>query len=95
VTVIVEDNKHAVLLNESHDFYNKFYVANKDNSALILAMDSILWSLAEAELSVLSDSVKRNLEDFRISVSRSLRTLAAELPEVKEFEVSESEGGQE
>jgi hypothetical protein len=81
---LVDGNKHAVFLNQSHEFYKKFYLANKENTALVIAMDSLLWSLAEAELSVMSDSVKRNLEDMRISVSKSLRTLAEELPEVKE-----------
>lgn len=81
---LVDGNKHAVFLNQSHDFYKKFYFANRDNTALIVAMDSLLWSLAEAELSVMSDSVKRNLEDLRISVSKTLRTLAEELPEVDE-----------
>jgi hypothetical protein len=81
---LVEGNKHAVFLNQSHEFYKKFYLANKENTALVIAMDSLLWSLAEAELSVMSDSVRRNLEDMRISVSKSLRTLAEELPEVKD-----------
>lgn len=80
---LVDGNKHAVFLNQSHEFYKKFYLANKGNTALVLAMDSLLWSLAEAELSVMSDSVKRNLEDMRISVSKSLRTLAEELPDIE------------
>jgi hypothetical protein len=89
---LVDGNKHAVFLNQSHEFYKKFYLANKENTALVLAMDSLLWSLAEAELSVMSDSVKRNLEDMRISVSKSLRTLAEELPEIKDsIENPESE----
>jgi hypothetical protein len=91
---LVEGNKHAVFLNETHEFYRKFYHANKDNAALIMAMDSVLWSLAEAELSVLSDTVKRNLEDLRISVSRSLRTLAVEMPEAGEEENEEEGGGE-
>lgn len=85
---LVDGNKHAVFLNQSHEFYKKFYLANKENSALILSMDSLLWSLAEAELSVMSDTVKRNLEDMRISVSRSLRILAEELPETMEPDVA-------
>lgn len=88
---LVDGNKHAVFLNQSHEFYKKFYLANKDNSTLVIAMDSLLWSLAEAELSVMSDNVKRNLEDMRISVSKSLRTLAEELPEIKESFDDENE----
>jgi hypothetical protein len=83
---LVEGNLHAVFLNESHEFYKRFYYANKDNQALVLAMDAILWSLAEAELCVLSNTVRKNLEEMRISVSRSLRILAEELPEVDESE---------
>ncbi|WP_461788670.1 ATP-binding protein [Pedobacter sp.] len=83
---LIEGNKHAVFLNESHEFYKRFYLANQDNSTLILAMDSLLWSLAEAELCVYSDTVKRNLEEMRISVSRSLRTLAEELPDIDDSE---------
>ena len=88
---LVDGNRHAVFLNEAHEFYKRFYHANQDNPALIQAMDCLLWSLAEAELSVLSDTVKRNLEDMRISVSRSLRTLAEELPEIDELENDENE----
>ena len=79
---LVNGNLHAVYLNESHEFYRKFYLANRDKPALILAMDAVLWSLAEAELSVFTEQVKRNLEDFRINVSRILRHLAEDLPEV-------------
>ncbi|RZJ92658.1 MAG: ATP-binding protein [Chryseobacterium sp.] len=83
---LVEGNKHAVFLNESHEFYKRFYMANQENTSLILAMDALLWSLAEAELCVFNDNIKRNLEDFRISVSRSLRTLSEELPDVDDSE---------
>jgi len=83
---LIEGNKHAVFINESHEFYKRFYLANRNNTTLILAMDSMFWSLAEAELCVYSDSVKRNLEDLRISVSKSLRTLSEELPEIEDSE---------
>lgn len=87
---LIDGNKHAVFLNESHEFYKRFYLANQHNTALILAMDSLLWSMAEAELCVYSDNIKRNLEDFRISVSRSLRTLSEELPEFEDSENDEA-----
>lgn len=88
---LIDGKKHAVFLNQSHEFYKRFYLANKENTPLILAMDSLLWSLAEAELCVFNDSVKRNLENMRISVSKSLRTLAEELPEVEASENDDTE----
>lgn len=83
---LVHGNLHAVFINEDHEFYKRVYYPNRDNGAVVLAIDSLLWSLAEAEFSVLSSTVKRNLEDMRIHVSRILRTLAEELPEIDESE---------
>jgi len=88
---LVNGNKHAVFLNENHDFYKKFYHANKNSPAVILAMDEFLWSLAEAELSVFSEAAKKNLEELRISVSRSLRYLSAALPEISSPENGDDE----
>lgn len=85
---LIEGNKHAVFLNESHEFYKRFYLTNLENPSLIMAMDSLLWSLAEAELCVTSDTVRRNMEDLRISVSKSLRLLSEEMPEVNESDNS-------
>jgi hypothetical protein len=81
---LANGNKHAVVVNESHEFYRKYYLPNKNNTTLVMAMDALLWSLAEAELSVINDQAKRNLEELRINVSRNLRILASELPEVDE-----------
>jgi len=80
-------------INTSHEFYKRFYYPNLENSAMVLAMDSLLWSLAEAEMSILSDKVKQNIEEMRISVSRTLRLLAKELPEIDESENNDFEGG--
>lgn len=88
---LVNGNLHAVFINEEHEFYKRVYLPNKDNAAVVLAIDSLLWSLAEAEFSVLTPSVKRNLEEMRINVSRILRTLAEELPEIHESENSDTE----
>jgi hypothetical protein len=90
---LVDENKHAVVINSSHEFYKRFYYPNIGNPAMVLAMDSLLWSLAEAELSVMSDKVRQNIEEMRISVSRTLRILAEELPEADESE--NKEGGEE
>lgn len=87
---LADGNRHAVVLNENHEFYRRFYLPNRGNAALVQAMDSLLWSLAEAELSVWTNTVKHNLEEMRISVSRSLRTLAQDLPEV-EYEETEAD----
>ena len=44
-------------------------------------MDSLLWALAEAELSTYNDEVKEQYEDMRIQVSRILKRLVADLPD--------------
>jgi hypothetical protein len=50
---------------------------------MIQAMDCVFWSLANAEIGTMSDKAKRNIEDLRFKVSRYLRNLADELPDVE------------
>lgn len=83
---INKSQKHGVLLNESHEFYRRFYLSNKSNAIMIQAMDSVFWSLAEAELTTINDKAKKNLEELRFKVSRILDDLASELPELTEEE---------
>ena len=75
------DNNHAVSINQNHPYYSKVYAPNLNNSTLIVGMDSLLWALAEAELSTYNDEVKEQYEDMRIQVSRILKRLVADLPD--------------
>lgn len=79
---INEEGEPCVTLNSSHEFYKKFYLHNKNNATLIQAMDSLFWALANAELGIYSPKVKRQIEEFRYLVSKDLRTLSEELPDV-------------
>lgn len=78
-----EEGETCVTLNSGHDFYKKFYLHSKNNSTLIQAMDSLFWALANAEIGTYSPTVKRNIEEFRYLVSKDLRALSQELPDVK------------
>lgn len=75
---------HGVQLNGGHEFYKRFYLNNIENTVLTQTMDFMFYSLAEAELSCVGDSAVRNFEEMRYSVSKILRRLAEELPEVNE-----------
>ena len=75
------ENRPAVSLNCSHDFYSKVYLANKDRQNVIEALDFMLWSLAQAELNNIDDSNRIAFEEFRIETSRNLRRLTEVLPE--------------
>jgi hypothetical protein len=79
---INEDGDICVLLNASHEFYKKFYASNADNPVLIQSMDSVFWALANAEIGTMSEKSKRNIEELRFLVSKDLRILAQELPDV-------------
>ena len=52
-------------------------------------MDSLLWALAEAEMSTINDEVKEQYEDMRNIVSRILKKLVRDLadPDVDDSEV--------
>lgn len=77
----IVENNHAVQINQSHEYYKKVYAPNIKNNTLIVGMDSLLWSLAEAELSTYNDETREQYEDMRIQVSRILKKLVADLPD--------------
>jgi hypothetical protein len=79
---IDEDGNTCVMLNSSHIFYQKFYEPNKNNPILMQSMDSVFWALANAELGTMSTKAKRNIEELRFLVSKDLRNLSDELPDV-------------
>ena len=75
------DGDHAVSINTSHDFYTKVYGANLDNPSLIQGLDSLLWGLAEAELSTYNEETREQYEEMRNQVSRILKKLVKDLPD--------------
>ena len=79
---INEDSEVCVLLNKSHIFYKKFYAPNFKNPILIQSMDSLFWALANSEIGSMSEKSRRNIEEMRFLVSKDLRFLAEELPDV-------------
>jgi hypothetical protein len=74
------NGNHGVYLNGSHEYYRRFYLNNLDNPVITQSMDLLIWSLAEAELSCVGDKAKRNIEEMRYMVSKTLRRLAEDLP---------------
>jgi len=78
---ISPEQQVVVVLNESHEFYYRFYHSKGITPVLLQAMDSIFWSLANAELRSISPAAKRNFEELRFSLSNSLKLLAQELPD--------------
>lgn len=82
-TPVLSNQKIAVALSASHPFYRKAYLANEGNSAVVQAIDYLLWSLAQAEVNnaVLDREV---FEQFKIEVSRNLSKLVDDLPDPTE-----------
>lgn len=75
------DGDHAVSINRNHDFYLKVYGPNLENPSLIQGLDSLLWGLAEAELSTYNEETREQYEEMRNQVSRILKKLVKELPD--------------
>jgi hypothetical protein len=84
------DGHHAVQINTGHPYYHKVYVPNLASGVTIQGMDSLLWSLAEAELGTISDNTLKHFKELRFEVSRILRALVEDLPE-PELETKEDE----
>ncbi|WP_445664413.1 ATP-binding protein [Fodinibius sp. AD559] len=75
------DQNRAVLINTGHPYYSKVYVPNHSSGVTIQGMDSLLWSLIEAELRTVDEATKNHFEELRFEVSRILRKLVEDLPE--------------
>lgn len=74
----------AVALNTGHPYYVKAYLPNKKNSAVVQALDYLLWALAVAEMDNIDDYNKDAFEEFRVQVSRNLKKLVIDLPDPPE-----------
>jgi hypothetical protein len=86
--VIMHDGNthHGVEINIGHPYYHKVYTPNLSSGVTIQGMDSLLWSLCEAERSIISPEIHRQLQSLRYEVSRILRLLVEDMPEPN-FEV--------
>jgi hypothetical protein len=77
----IADGKHAVLLNQSHPYYQKVYYPILTQNVMVTGMDALLWALAEAEHATYNEETREHYEDMRIHVSRILKKLVADLPD--------------
>lgn len=78
------DGKHAVLINQSHPYYQKVYAPVLAQNVMVTGMDALLWALSEAELNTINELDKEHYEEMRIIVSRVLKKLVADLPDPEE-----------
>ena len=84
----IVEQKHAVLMNAGHPFYERVYAALKDDPVGVQAIDFLLWALCEAELWAVSETEREHMSAVRREVSRITRELSAVLPEVDTREVA-------
>lgn len=78
---VMVDQKRAVRINRSHPYYHKVYVPNINRSVTVQGMDSLLWSLAVAELTAMREATSDHFKDLRYEMSRILERLVETLPE--------------
>ncbi len=74
----------CVQLGRSHPYFERLYATCKDNPDAVMALDMLLWTLANAEIGLYSESNKLIVRDFRQQVSSALSILCQELPDPSE-----------
>lgn len=74
--------QNGVKVNGGHEFYKRFYGANRGNDNAVTALDCFLWALANAETQVVDKDAQDNLQDARYETSRFLRQFARTMPDV-------------
>ena len=79
----IVNGKHAVAINAGHPYYPRVYLANSNNGTAIQGMNFLLWGLCQAEWAVMTESEKEHMDAVRREVSRVVRLLANELPDVE------------
>lgn len=77
----IADGKHAVEINMGHPYYQKVYYPVLEQNVLVTGLDSLLWAMAEAELSTFNEETREQYEEMRFLVSKCLRKLVADLPD--------------
>lgn len=76
-----EDGEVCVQLGRSHPFFARLYATCKENPDAMMALDMLLWTLANAEIGIWSETNKVIVREFRQQVSGSLNILCQELPD--------------
>ena len=79
----IASGEHAVAINAGHPFYRRVYLANRGNGTAIQGMNFLLWGLCQAEWAVMTENEKEHMDAVRREVSRVVRVLSNELPEVE------------
>ncbi len=80
------DGHCGMRINTSHPYYGKVYLPNLAEGVTIQGMDALLWAISVAELNCVSDTTKSSFAELRYEVSRNLRKLVHDLPDVWENE---------
>ena len=80
----IHNNHHAVMINKSHEFYQKVYFPNRNDRNVITALDFMFWALSETEWGVKTTGSNEQFIEFKYNVSKILRSLMEKLddPEV-------------
>jgi hypothetical protein len=76
-----EDGEVCVQLGRSHPYFSRLYATCRDNPDAMMALDMLLWTLANAEIGIWSEKNKAIVRDYRQQVSSSLNILCEELPD--------------
>lgn len=79
------NDHHCVIINPNHPFYQRIYYPNKEDGVTMIGLDSLLWSLAEAEYGTINEQQKHYFEEFRKKVSSIIARLVEDLPEPDVF----------
>jgi hypothetical protein len=77
----------GVRINRGHLYYERVYVPNFNDAVTIQGIDSILWALSKCEQEVITKEIQKRLEDIRYFVSRALKEISEELPEIPDIDL--------
>lgn len=81
----------VILLNKSHPFYQKVYLALYQEPLAIRGLDFVFYSLAQAEWLTRTDRVKEQFHQMRQQMSNMLRSFVIDMDDPRDFDNEEDD----
>jgi hypothetical protein len=83
---VLRGSEQVILLNKSHPFYQKIYMALYQDPLAIRGMDFLLYSLAQSEWLTRTDRIKEQFHQMRQQMSNILRSFVVEMDDPRGFD---------
>lgn len=88
---VLRGSEQVILLNKSHPFYQRVYMALYQDPLAIRGMDFLLYALAQSEWLTRTDRIKEQFHQMRQQMSNMLRNFVIEMDDPRGFDAEDED----